>query len=180
MTLPSAFYWSRSGQSRRSESNTRKPNRANRKTVLSTRISCGIIVCMDTPLPHTGPDSPLENDDLKWCERSRHWVQRGSDMRPRDKRVRRRRTRGPLILAGDGVSLRSEAGTLFIRNGFSHYPQKQETYRFFKSDADLPPRIIMLDGSGNITFDVLVWLNEQRVSLIRIDWTGNTVTVVSG
>jgi CRISP-associated protein Cas1 len=101
-------------------------------------------------------------------------------MRPRDKRVRRQRTRGPLILAGHGVSLRIEAGTLFIRNGFTHYPQKQETYRFFKSDADLPPRIIMLDGSGNITFDVLVWLNEQRVSLIRIDWTGNTVTVVSG
>ena len=85
-----------------------------------------------------------------------------------------------MILAGHGVSLRIEAGTLLIRNGFTHYPQKQETYRFFKADADLPPRIIMLDGSGSITFDVLAWLNEQRVPLIKIDWTGNAVTVVSG
>ena len=74
---------------------------------------------------------------------------------PKDKRVRRQPSRDPLILAGHGVSLRIEAGTLLIRNGFTHYPQKQETYRYFKGDADLPPRIIMLDGSGSITFDVL-------------------------
>jgi CRISPR-associated endonuclease Cas1 len=67
-----------------------------------------------------------------------------------------------------------------IRNGFTHHPQKQETYRFFKGDADLPPRIIMLDGSGSITFDVLTWLNEQKVPLVKIDWTGKVVTVVSG
>jgi len=85
-----------------------------------------------------------------------------------------------LILAGHGVSLRVDAGTLLVRNGFTHYPQKQETYRFFKGDADLPPRIIMLDGSGNITFDVLTWLKEQYVPLVKIDWTGNAVTVVSG
>ena len=82
-----------------------------------------------------------------------------------------------MILAGHGVSLRIDAGTLLVRNGFTHYPQKQETYRFFKGDADLPPRIIMLDGSGSITFDVLTWLNEQKVPLIKIDWTGNAATV---
>ena len=85
-----------------------------------------------------------------------------------------------MVLAGHGVSLRIEAGTLLIRNGFTHYPQKQETYRYFKGDADLPPRIIMLDGSGSITFDVLTWLNEQKVPLVKIDWTGNAVTVISG
>ena len=85
-----------------------------------------------------------------------------------------------MILAGHGVSLRIDAGTLLVRNGFTHYPQKQETYRFFKGDADLPPRIIMLDGSGSITFDVLTWLNEQKVPLIKIDWTGNAATVISG
>jgi len=85
-----------------------------------------------------------------------------------------------LILAGHGVSLRIEAGTLLVRNGFTHYPQKQETYRYFKGDADLPPRIIMLDGSGSITFDVLTWLNEQKVPLVKVDWTGNAVTVISG
>ena len=117
-------------------------------------------------------------DDHEWADRSRHWAHRGPG--PKDKRVRRRPSRDPLILAGHGVSLRIEAGTLLVRNGFTHYPQKQETYRFFKGDADLPPRIIMLDGSGSITFDVLAWLNGQRVPLIKIDWTGNAVTVVSG
>jgi CRISP-associated protein Cas1 len=38
----------------------------------------------------------------------------------------------------------------------------------------------MLDGSGSISFDVLTWLNEQKVPLVKIDWTGNAVTVVSG
>jgi CRISP-associated protein Cas1 len=116
-------------------------------------------------------------DDHEWLDRSRHWAIRGTG--PKDKRVRRQQPRVPLVLAGHGVSLRIEAGTLLIRNGFTHYPQKQETYRYFKRDPDLPPRIIMLDGSGSITFDVLTWLNEQKVPLIKIDWTGN-VTVVSG
>jgi CRISPR-associated endonuclease Cas1 len=98
----------------------------------------------------------------------------------KDKRTRRRPSRDPLILAGHCVSLRIEAGTLTVRNGFTHYPQKQETYRFFKGDADLPPRIITLDGSGSITFDVLVWLNQQRVPLVKIDWTCNITTVASG
>jgi CRISPR-associated protein Cas1 len=117
-------------------------------------------------------------DDHEWADRSRHWANCGTG--PKDKRVRRQRRRDPLILAGHGVSLRIEAGTLLIRNGFTHYPQKQQAYRFFKADADLPPRIIMLDGSGSITFDVLMWLNEQKVPLVKIDWTGNAVTVVSG
>jgi CRISPR-associated protein Cas1 len=29
-----------------------------------------------------------------------------------------------------------------------------------------------LDGSGSLSFDVLSWLNEQKVSLIRIGWRG--------
>jgi CRISP-associated protein Cas1 len=117
-------------------------------------------------------------DDHEWVDRSRHWGQRGRGSK--DRRIRRKPSRDPLILAGHGVSLRIEAGTLFIRNGFTHYPQKQETYRYFKGDADLPPRIIMLDGSGSITFDVLSWLNEQKVPLVKVDWTGNAITVVSG
>jgi CRISP-associated protein Cas1 len=117
-------------------------------------------------------------DDHEWADRCRHWGQRGTG--PKDKMVRRQRSRDSLILAGHGVSLRIEAGTLLIRNGFTHYPQRQEQYRYFKGDADLPPRIIMLDGSGSITFDVLTWLNEQQVPLVKIDWTGNVATVASG
>src|ERR1700690_2187717 len=117
-------------------------------------------------------------DDHGWADRSRRWSQRGA--RSKDKRARRQPSHSPLILAGHGVSLRIEAGTLLIRNGFTHYPQKQETYRYFKGDADLPARIIMLDGSGSLSFDVLTWLNEQKVPLVKIDWTGNAVTVISG
>ena len=128
-------------------------------------------------------ESPMQDhlsvvDDHEWAERSRHWGQRG--VRSKDKRIRRRPSRDPLILAGHGVSLRVEAGTLLVRNGFTHYPQKQETYRYFKGDADLPPRIVMLDGSGGITFDVLTWLHQQKVALVKVDWTGNVVTVASG
>ena len=121
---------------------------------------------------------PARDDDANGARRSRPGF--NAARVSKDKRVRRQHSRDPLILAGHGVSLRIEAGTLLIRNGFTHYPQKQETYRFFKGDADLPPRIIMLDGSGSITFDVLTWLNEQKVPLVKIDWTGNAVTVVSG
>jgi CRISPR-associated endonuclease Cas1 len=84
-----------------------------------------------------------------------------------------------LILSGHGISLRIEGGSLTIRNGFTHYPQKQETYRFFKGELAIPHRIIILDGSGSISFDVLSWLAEQGVSLIRIDWRGDLVCVVS-
>ena len=108
-------------------------------------------------------------DDHEWADRSRHWANRGTG--PKDKRVRRQPSHSPLILAGHSVSLRIEAGTLLIRNGFTHYPQKQETYRYFKGDADLPPRIIMLDGSGSISFDVLTWLYEQKVPRVKIVWT---------
>ena len=122
--------------------------------------------------------SRREADDTDYEIRTAFWAQRQGGKE--DRRLKRRRPREPLVLAGHGVSLRVEAGTLLIRNGFTHYPQKQETYRFFKGDADLPPRIIMLDGSGSINFDVLTWLNEQKVPLVKIDWTGNAVVVSSG
>jgi CRISPR-associated protein Cas1 len=40
-----------------------------------------------------------------------------------------------------------------------------------------PERIILLDGSGSISFDVLSWLSEQKISLIRIDWKGDIICV---
>jgi CRISPR-associated protein Cas1 len=119
-----------------------------------------------------------EADDHEWSERSSYWSKQlcvvsykpGRRMKPRE----------PLTLAGHGVSLKVDAGSLLIRNGFTHYPQKQDTYRFFKGDAALPSRIIMLDGSGSITFDVLTWLHEQKVPLVKVDWLGKVVAAVSG
>jgi CRISPR-associated protein Cas1 len=76
------------------------------------------------------------------------------------------------------VSLRIQGGGLTIQNGFTHYPQKREIIRYFRGDVALPERIILLDGSGSISFDVLSWLAKQKVSLIRIDWKGDIVCVV--
>jgi CRISPR-associated endonuclease Cas1 len=75
--------------------------------------------------------------------------------------------------------MRIEGGALTIRSGFTHYPQKQELYRFFKGELSIPERIIVLDGSGSLSFDVLSWLAEQGVDLIRIDWRGEVVCVAS-
>jgi CRISP-associated protein Cas1 len=51
-------------------------------------------------------------------------------------------------------------------------------HRFFPGSRDLPSRIIVLDGSGGLSFDVMTWLAEQQIPLIRIDWKGNAQSVV--
>src|SRR3954471_23240549 len=76
-----------------------------------------------------------------------------------------------------GISLRVDAGTLHIKNGLTHYPQRREEFRFFRGDLNRPARIILLDGSGSISFDVLDWLAEQDIPLIRISWAGEVITV---
>jgi CRISP-associated protein Cas1 len=124
------------------------------------------------------PAGVQEDDDHVWGDRSAYWSNQLLVAIP--KSPKRIKPRQPLTLAGHGVLLKVDAGSLLVRNGYTHYPQKQDTHRFFKGDAALPSRIIMLDGSGSITFDVLAWLNQQRVPLVRVDWTGNVVTVVGG
>ena len=93
---------------------------------------------------------------------------------------RRERNPNPLILCGHGASLRIDGGSLLVRNGFTHHPQSQEIWRFFRGSLDLPTRIIIVDGSGTLSFDVLSWLGEQNVSLIRIDWRGKVAMAMAG
>jgi CRISPR-associated endonuclease Cas1 len=126
-------------------------------------------------IAHLG--SPAAEDDRQWAARSALWASRVG--RCAASRSKRERPRAPLVLSGHGVSLRIENGALTIRDGFTHYPQKQETYRFFKGELAIPERIIILDGSGSISFDVLSWLAEQDVSLIRVDWRGEVICVAS-
>ena len=85
-----------------------------------------------------------------------------------------------MILCGHGVSLKVDKGTLLIRDGFTHWPQERTEYRLFKGAQDLPPRIVMLDGSGTLTFDVLTWLSQQSIPLIRLDYQGNVESVIGG
>ncbi|WP_162560579.1 CRISPR-associated endonuclease Cas1 [Methylobacterium durans] len=114
---------------------------------------------------------------VDWQQRSSFWLEKTpSPVTPK----RRERSTDTLILCGHGISLRVENGSLAIKNGFTHYPQEQETFRYFRGDLTRPVRIIVLDGSGHLTFDVLDWLADQDVPLLRISWTGDVVTVAGG
>jgi CRISP-associated protein Cas1 len=123
----------------------------------------------------TPADMELEQDDIAWATRSGMWRSRVTKASAR--RTKRAKAQPALILAGHGVSMRIENGALTIQDGFTHYPQKREIIRYFRGDVALPERIILLDGSGSISFDVLSWLAEQKVSLIRIDWKGDIICV---
>jgi len=123
--------------------------------------------------------SPAENSDQfdAWAKRNDHWLRQ---TRPKSRRAKRERNKEPLILCGHGVSLNIDRGRLTIRDGLTHHPQERVTYQFFPGDLALPPRIIMLDGSGSLSFDVLAWLSEQNIPLMRIDWKGEVVSVIGG
>ncbi|QNO26708.1 CRISPR-associated endonuclease Cas1 [Sphingopyxis sp. OPL5] len=114
----------------------------------------------------------------EWAIRSDNWIaELGKLQKPR-----RLRERNPnaLILTGHGNSLRVENGSLIIKQGFTHYPQKQECHRLLKGDLDLPRIIMLLDGSGSLSFDVLDWLSEQSIALARIKGSGDVAIVASG
>ncbi|WP_415644340.1 CRISPR-associated endonuclease Cas1, partial [Sphingomonas antarctica] len=81
---------------------------------------------------------------------------------------------------GHGVSLRVESGALVIRDGFTHYPQQQAKHRLYPGHRDTPTRIIVLDGSGTLSFAVISWCTEQGVALARVSWTGEVAAIASG
>lgn len=118
------------------------------------------------------PQSQESIDDWAW--RSQLWARRSEQPK---RTAKTERPNKALILCGHGVSLKIESGSLLVRNGFTHHPQEREEFRFFRGSLDLPPQIIMLDGSGQVTFDVLNWLAEQSVTLTRLTWRGEIATV---
>lgn len=125
------------------------------------------------------PRFPIEDapDDLGWADANARWLTRRA---PPPRRPRYERAKTPLVLCGHGVNLRVDKGTLHIRDGFTHYPQERQEYRFFKGDLALPRRIVMLDGSGSLSFDVLSWLSEQDVTLTRLSYQGEVTSVLAG
>ena len=78
------------------------------------------------------------------------------------------------------MSLQVDKGTLLIRDGFTHWPQERTEHRFFKGSLELPPRIVMLDGSGSLSFEVITWLSEQGIPLVRLNYRGEAVSVIGG
>lgn len=120
-------------------------------------------------------DSEKANDN-DWSNRGEYWLKRINPV-PQYKAQKRRIIHRPLVLSGHGIRLNVDCGTLLIKCGFTHYPQKREEYRFFPKDRQLPSRIVILDGDGSITFDALEWLSQQGVPLVQIDWKGEVSCV---
>jgi CRISPR-associated protein Cas1 len=111
-----------------------------------------------------------------WATRSEYWLAHKPVIRGRPKKFKYRE---PLILCGHAAHIRVDHGSLLIRNGFTHYPQKQEIIRLFPGDQNLPDRIVMIDGSGGLSFDALNWMSEQQIEFVRLDWQGE-ITNVAG
>ena len=112
-----------------------------------------------------------DSDDSHWAERSEFW-RTYSPPGPNARHRKKYRHREPLILCGHGLKFQIDHDTLLIRNGFTHYPQKAEEIRFFPGDPNIPDRIIVLDGSGGITFDALNWMAEQEINFAQLDYRG--------
>lgn len=118
-----------------------------------------------------------EREPDEWAQRSAYWLERSEAAQP--KRKRREKATAPLIFTGLNISMRVEKQTLIIRDGTTHYPQAVREYQFFKGSMDLPPRIVLIDGSGSITLDAIDWLTEHKVALIRIKFDGYNTVVMS-
>jgi CRISP-associated protein Cas1 len=111
-----------------------------------------------------------------YCDRCEYWI---AESDPKISRRLRDREQTSLVLTGHGLSLRVEKGSLFVRDGNTHYPAKQRHWRFFPGALNVPPSIVVLDGSGNVTLDAIDWLATQRVPLIRLRWNGRFASVLT-
>lgn len=118
------------------------------------------------------------SESADWAIRSQLWLERYA-VPPAPLATRQHNTQ-PLILCGHGASLRVANGALVIRDGFTHYPQVRTEHRLFPGDRANPSRIVVLDGSGSLTFAVLSWLFDQGIALIRIRWTGDVEVIAGG
>jgi CRISPR-associated protein Cas1 len=117
----------------------------------------------------------IDFDDSAWLERSRYW--KDQDFAPL-KTSRRRHL--PLIISGHGAALNVSNGALVVRSGFTHYPEKRKEHRLFPRDPEMPSKIILLDGTGSMSFDAIDWLATQDVPLIRINWRGEMQAMLGG
>jgi hypothetical protein len=148
-------------------------------------VFCRLVRLLDSPdalkMLALGMEKPIDDafigtDDIAWAERSAYW-----SVLPSDKQRGRppRHSDRPLVLTGHGVRLKVDQGCLLVKNGFTHYPQSADEHRFFPADREKPARIVIVDGNGSISLDVLTWLTTHDIPLVRLDWRGNVTTVLS-
>jgi CRISPR-associated protein Cas1 len=114
--------------------------------------------------------------DAEWATRSRFWLK---ESEPKASRRIRDREATSLVLVGHGLSLRVEKRSLLVQDGHTHFPARRRAWRFFPGALDVPPAIVVLDGSGDITLDSIDWLATQRIPLIRLRWNGRFSSVLT-
>lgn len=114
--------------------------------------------------------------DTSWKDRSLHWEAESQPTNLFNHRSRRRRQ--PLIINGHGSYISVDNGCLIIRAGFTHHPQKSRILRFFPNDKARPSQILVLDGSGALSFHALDWLARNNVPLVRINWRGRVHMII--
>src|SRR5438876_6359012 len=111
-------------------------------------------------------------DDDAWAERASYWHDLAEPRHP-EVFFRKPRIRRPLVLAGHGVRIRIDKGTLLVTEGLTHHPQTKRERRYFSGDPRLPSRIVLIDSpNGSLTLDAIAWLSRQSVPLVMIDWRG--------
>lgn len=113
----------------------------------------------------------------EWPERCAYWLAQHDMHRPI--RKRREREKSALVLTGQGLSMRVDKGRLIIRDGNTHYPSQVRQFEFFRGSLALPPRIVLLDGSGSMTLDAMDWIAEQGVPLVRVKWNGQFLALLT-
>ena len=114
----------------------------------------------------------LDPISSEWFSRSEYWRHFRPIKRGQPKKFKYRE---PLILCGHGARLNIDPWSILIPDGFTHYPQKPKIIRLFPGDPNLPDRIVMLDGSGGISFDALKWMIEQEITFIQLNWRGEGI-----
>lgn len=119
----------------------------------------------------------LARDDFDYGNRSQYWAEK--PLKPPNRGRARRRDRQPLIICGHSAFLGIDRNTLLVRNGFTHFPQKREEFRYFPGDPNLPSRIVIVNASGSISFQVLAWTAEQKIPIIQLNWAGEPLIIAN-
>lgn len=124
----------------------------------------------------TVDDTAIDKADTTYADRCAFWI---AESEPKISRHVRDAEAAPLVLTGYGLSLRVQKGSLVVCDGNTHFPSNQRKWRFFPAALDVPPAIVVLDGSGDITLDAIDWLATQGIPLIRLRWNGRFASVLT-
>ncbi len=163
------------------ESNRRTPRRRKREGTSPAESPRSPVFHLLPPSASSDAETgPLDDDadDLAWAERGRYWEGEAKRSTPRRQGRGKQVVPAPLVLTGHGVRLQLHNGALVVRDGSTHHPQPRRERRLFLGDRDLPSRVVVLDGDGALSLDVVAWLGRQGIPLVLLDWQGEVAGVL--